>query len=209
MSRSVIIGAIVIMMLGGGAATYVLTKDDDKNKEGSSQTSSGSNNNTFNPASTENLEFAATITAEGAPQATMEHDDKGNTRYVTAQGGQQMEIIYTSDAYYSCQGGSCVKFPITQSGNTGFDPSAYTYDEAKLAGYGNPSHKGRQSCPSGTCDVWEVSAGGVTSTLYVDSDTKRITQVEGTVAGKTSKIVYEYKDITITVPANAQTLPTQ
>ena len=118
-----------------------------------------------------------------------------------------MEIIYTSDAYYSCQGDNCVKFPISQSGDSGFDPSAYTYDESKLSSYANPAYKGQQSCPSGTCDVWEVSAGGVTSTLYVDSSSKRITQVESTVGGKTSKIVYEYKDVSITVPANAQTIP--
>ena len=118
-----------------------------------------------------------------------------------------MEIIYTSDAYYACQGDNCVKYPISQSSNSGFDPSAYTYDQAKLASYTSPANKGQQSCPSGTCDVWEVSAGGYSSKLYIDSDTKRITQVESTVAGKTSKIVYEYKDVSITVPANAQTIP--
>lgn len=206
MSRSLVIGAVVLILLGGGAAAYVLTKEDDKNKESASQTSPSPNNNAFNPASTENLEFAATITAEGAPQAIMERDDKGNTRYVTSQSGQQMEIIYTSDAYYSCQGDTCMKFSISQSGSSGFDPSAYTYDEAKLAGYGSPAYKGKQSCPSGTCDVWEVSTGGVTSTLHVDSSTKRISQVEGTVGGRTSKIVYEYKDVTISVPQNAQTV---
>ena len=214
MTRPVLIGVIVaaVVVLGGGAA-YMLTKDDNGETEqtNTSQANQSTNANAFSPASTEGLEFTATITTDGAGTATFEHDDKGSTRYVATTGGQQMEIIYTSDAYYSCQGHDCVKFPISQSSNSGFDPSQYTYDENKLASYASPAYKGQQSCESGTCDVWEVSAGGYTSTLYVDSSTKRITKVQGTVGGKTSTIVYEYKDVTITVPANARTItvPTQ
>ena len=210
MSRPVLIGVIIaaVVVMGGGAA-YMLTKDDDSDsQQQSSQNSTDTGNNTFGPASTEGLEFTATISVDGTQSAMLEHDDQGNTRYIATSGGQQIEIIYTSDAYYSCQGDNCVKFPISQSSNSGFNPGDYTYDETKLSGYANPAYKGQQSCPSGTCDVWEVSAGGVTSTLYVDSNTKRIAQVESTVGGKTSKIVYEYKDVTITVPANAQTITT-
>ena len=210
MTRPVLIGVIVaaVVVVGGGAA-YMLTKDNNEETDqtNTSQTSPSTNANAFNPASTEGLEFVATISVDGTTSSTMEHDDKGSTRYVATTGGQQMEIIYTSDAYYACQGDSCVKYPISQSSNSGFNPGDYTYDQARLASYTSPANKGQQSCPSGTCDVWEVSAGGVTSTLYVDSSSKRITQVESTVGGKTSKIVYEYKDVSITVPANAQTIP--
>jgi hypothetical protein len=215
MTRSVIIGAIAVVLLGGGAAAYILTKDDDKNATNntSQQSQNGQSGAAFNPASTEGLEFKATITTQNAGQATkatLEHDDKGNNRYVSSSGGQQTEIIYTSDAYYSCQGSNCTKFPVSQSSSSGFNPGDYTYSESKLAGYRSGStYKGKQDCPSGTCDVWSVTAGGVTSTLYVDTDTGYITQVESTVNGATSKIVYEYTDVTINVPANAQTVPTQ
>jgi len=215
MTKRVIIGAIVVVVLIGGGAAYFATKDkDDKSPQSSAQSEnnqSGDSQNSFNPASTEGLEFRATISSTGGgtdSSATFEHDDKGSTRYVANQGGQQIEFIYTSDAYYSCQGGNCVKYPISQT--SGINPGDYTYDESKLSGYRNgAAYKGKQNCPSGTCDVWSVGAAGATSTLYIDSGTKRITQVETNAAGVTSKIVYEYTDITIVIPANAQTIPTQ
>ncbi|HEY5550100.1 MAG TPA: hypothetical protein VIK37_02795 [Candidatus Saccharimonadales bacterium] len=211
MKRRLVIGVIVLLLIGGGAAAYFTTKDNDTTTPSTSQTSGGQSANgaNFNPASTEDLEFTATITTAGAGSATFEHDDKGSTRYVATQNGQQIEVVYTSDAYYSCQGDNCVKFPISQSSNSGFNPGDYTYDQTELANYrSSSSYKGKQSCPSGTCDVWSVSVSGNTSTIYIDADTKRITQVESTIAGKTSKIVYEYKDVTIDIPANAQTIPT-
>lgn len=219
MSRRKIIGIIIVLVLIGGGAAYFATKDSDndsdKNKANSSQTSSnsGSSTNAFNPASTEGLEFKATLTTTGttgSTEATIEHDDKGNTRYVASAGGQQTEIIYTSDAYYICTGSNCLKYPASQSSSSGFNPADYTYDQSKLSGYKNGAgYKGQKSCASGTCDVWSVNAGGFTSTIYVDRTTKRITQVDSTIAGNTTKIVYDYSDVTITVPANAQTIPTQ
>ena len=210
MSRPVLIGVVVAAVLVAGGAAYMLTRDEDSdNQQQSSQDSTNSGSSAFSPASTEGLEFTATISVDGSETATLEHDDQNNSRYVTTIGGQQTEIIYTSDAYYTCQsGGNCIKFPLSQSSNSGFNPSDYTYDENKLSSYASPAYKGQGSCESGTCDVWEVSAGGVTSTLYVDTNTKRITKVQGTVNGKTSTIVYDYKDVTITVPANAQTITT-
>lgn len=212
MTRPVLIGVAAAVLLVGGGAAYMLTKDDDSPSQKSSTSQNPQTDNSFDPRSTEGLEFKATITTtkDGSSiQSTLEHDDKSHTRYVSNLGGQQTEIIYTADAYYSCQGGSCVKFSISQVANTGFDPGTYTYDQNELASYRNgASYKGRQSCPAGTCDVWSVSAGGMTSTIFIDTKTKRISQVEGSTGGATSKIVYEYTDVTINVPANAQTLPT-
>ncbi len=218
MSRRMIVGIIVAVVLIGGGVAYVATKDNedsDKNNTNTSQTgsNSGSSTNTFNPASTEGLEFKATLTTtstSGTTEATIEHDDKGNTQYTATTNGQQVKIIYTSDAYYMCTGDSCIKYPSSQSSNSGFNPSDYTYDQSKLSGYKNgAAYKGQKSCASGTCDVWSVSAGGFTSTIYVDSATKRITQVDSSIGGNSTKIVYDYSDVTITVPANTQTIPTQ
>src|SRR3990167_1460111 len=215
MTKPVLIGVIVAVVVVGGGAAYVLTKDDeDKTKTTTSQENgSNSNASAFNPASTEGLEFKATLTTTGTTgttEATIKHDDKGNTQYTATTNGQQVKIIYTADAYYMCTGDNCIKYPSSQSSSSGFNPSDYTYDQSKLAGYANgAAYKGQKSCASGTCDVWSVSAGGGTSTLYVDRSTKRITQVESTIAGNTTKIVYDYSDVTITVPANAQTIHTQ
>lgn len=216
MTKRMMAGAVIVLLLIGGGTAYFATKNKaDKSSQKSSQpenNQSGGSQNSFSPASTEGLEFKATISSSGGgtdSSATFEHDDKGSTRYVANTGGQQIEFIYTSDAYYSCQGGgNCVKYPLSQA--SGFNPGDYTYDQGKLTGYRNgAAYKGQKSCPSGTCDVWSVSAGGkAASTLYIDSGTKRITQVETAAASVTSKIVYEYTDVTIDIPTNAQTLPT-
>ena len=132
MSRRKIIGIIVAVVLIGGAVAYFATKDSedsDKNKASTSQTSSnsGSSSNAFNPASTEGLEFKATLTTTGTTgttEATIEHDDKGNTQYIATTGGQQVKIIYTSDAYYMCTGDNCLKYPSSQSSSSGFNPSS-------------------------------------------------------------------------------------
>ena len=216
MTRRMIVGvAVAAVLIGGGGAAYMLTKDDDNGSSqntSQSENQSGDNQNAFNAASTEGLEFKATIsTTSGgqATQATIEHDDKGSTRYVASAGGQQTEIIYTSDAYYMCTSGSCYKYSLSQTPGVNFNPKDYEYGADKLEGYkSGAAYKGKQSCPSGSCDVWSVSGGGGTTTLYVDAGTKRITQVETSISGATSKIVYDYTDVTITIPANAQTLPT-
>lgn len=211
MTRPVMIGAAVLLIaVGGGAAYFVITADeDDSNSQNTSQsTDNQSSENQFAPASTEGLEFKATITTTGggtAGTSTIEHDDQGNTRYTASRSGQQTEIIYTMDAYYMCTADNCIKYPISQSSNSGFNPSDYTYDESKISGYRSGStYQGQQSCPGGTCDVWSVSSGGVSSTIFIDADSKRIVQVEGSVGGVTSRTVYEYVDVTISIPEDAQ-----
>lgn len=215
MKRTVIIGALAALVIIGWVA-YIATKDDGKSSssKNTSQTTNNSPNdqNNFAPASTEGLPFIATISigSDGTTTvAKLEHDGKDKTRYTATQNGQEMQFIYTTDAYYSCTGDKCIKFPMSNLASSGFNPSDYQYGADKLSGYrSGAAYKGKQNCTSGTCDVWSVSVDGVTSTLYVDGGTKRITQVDSTQGGKTSKIVYEYKDVTIDIPANAQTLPT-
>lgn len=217
MSRSAIVWIVGILVIAGGVGGYFVTRDGNDN-DSSSQTSSSLNNNgqssgdkSFAPVSTEGLAFAATITTSGEAgtnEAKIEYDGKEKTRYSATKDGQQSEIIYTADTYYFCASGSCIKYPISQSGASGFSPGDYQYDETELGNYkNNASYKGRQDCPAGTCDVWAVSNEGVISSIYIDTDTKRISQVEGSQNGTTTKIVYEYKDVSIEIPANAQEAP--
>lgn len=216
MKRSMIIGLVVLLIIGGGTGVYLATRNKDKKTEtsnNSSQTSRNADTNSFSPLSTAGVAFEATISSQGSDNstttATIKSDGKGNTQYSSGASGQTTEVTITTDAYYSCTAGQCIKYPTGQTGGSGFDPSAYTYTDTQLTGYrSGATHKGKQSCASGTCDTWSVTANGSTSTLYIDSGTKRITQVETVVDGKTSKIVYDYKSVSITVPTNATTLPT-
>ena len=215
MTRSGIIGAVAAVVIVGGGAAYLATKEDNNGAQNTSQQSSGNSTageGTFAPVSTKGLAFEATISTAGGPseisEAKLEYDGKDKTRYSAIVNGNTTQFIYTTDAYYSCADNECLKFPNTQSGTSGFNPSDYEYDEAKIADRKDKStYKGKKDCPAGTCDVYEVNVDSAVSTFYIDTKTKRISQVEGTVSGVTSKIVYNYKNINIEVPANAKELP--
>ena len=215
--KKILIGIAILLLLGGGA--YFLTKGDDDANQAETQTntqtstdnqsSSGSN---FSPVSTEGQDFVATITTSstaGTSTAKFEQDGS-KTRYTLSSNGQESQFVYTKDFYYSCSSGTCYKFPISQSSSSGVDAKSYSYTQEQLASYKNSAtSKGRQDCPGGgTCEVWSVGTTTASTTLYIDVNNQRIRQVESTIGGATSKITYEYKDVTIAIPANAKSLPT-
>jgi hypothetical protein len=63
-------------------------------------------------------------------------------------------------------------------------------------------------CPAGTCDVWSVvDENDHESTIYIDVQNNRVSQVESRDETSDIKLVYEYRDVTITPPENAQEIP--
>lgn len=212
MKNKLIIIALVLL-IGGGAA-FALTRNKDDSNGSTTQKNGAKTGSGFDAVSTSGASFVATITTtvEGKEVvATMEYDkNSGNVRYTSNTDGQNFVIVYTSDAYYMCQtADNCIKYPVGQGQSSGFDPKAYEYSDEELAGWKNTAlDKGKKACASGTCYVWEVNTGGYASSVYIDTKTKRVIQVESATAAGASKIVYEYKDVSITPPANAQTLPT-
>ncbi|HLC91986.1 MAG TPA: hypothetical protein VJC09_02955 [Candidatus Saccharimonadales bacterium] len=214
MKRSRIIVVAVVLLLILGAVAYMVSRKEDKTKTATTTkptSSKTTNTSNFAPVSTTGLALTATISTplDGGTTATatLVSDGKGTTQYKADQGGQQVEITYTTDAYYMCTGGQCFKYDISQSGNSGFDPSSYAYTPAQLSTYRNTaSYKGKKSCPAGTCDTWSVSSGGASSTIFIDTKTKYISQVESTVSGKKSTVTYEYKPVSITIPTNYQSI---
>ncbi len=216
--KKVIIAVIIVLLLAGGG--FLLLKHNKKsnnsaNSTNDSQTSSNSSSNSTSPGfdalSNTGVSYAATITSSANGKTTtsnMEFDkSNGAIRYSV---GKDTVVIYTKDAYYMCQGSAkCFKYPLKGSSAAGFDPSAYQYSANKLAGLKSSStDKGTQSCPAGTCHVWGITSGSYSSEVFVDTNTKRISQVVGTTAVGTSKIVYDYKEVSITIPTNTQSLPT-
>ncbi len=206
---------IVLLILIGGGAAVLLTKDDSKNNNA---TSANNNNQTkttgvFDALATTGTSFIATITSTNngkSVESKMEYDQKNDAvRYTTAVGGSEASYIFINDAYYICQSASkCFKYPASQGNSSGFDRKAYEYSNEELAGFKNTSVDGGEgACPAGTCHIWKVANGGYESSVYIDTKTKRISQVESTSAAGTSKITYEYKDVTVTAPKNAQELP--
>lgn len=213
MSKRLIIGVIVAFVLIGGGVFFATREDNNKTSNNSSaniSTEQASDSAGFAPVSTEGLAFSADITLDGQTQATIQSDGKGNISYSSTQNGQDSRVVYTPDTYYVCTGDSCFKYAIGTSSPVSFNPSDYQYTKDQLSGYqSNAVNKGRQSCPAGTCDVWSVTNAGVTSNIFIDTNTKRINQVESSTDGKTTRIVYDYKTVVIDVPTNAQSLPIQ
>ncbi len=212
--KKLLIAVVVIAILGGGA--YFATKGDKDTNQNQANTQtpatnqpSGSSN--FSPVSTEGLDFVATVTTTtkaGTSTAKLEQDGS-KTRYTIETSGQTSQFIYTKDTYYSCSGGQCFKYPISQSSSSGVDVKSYQYDKTQLDNLKKTAaYQGKKDCPAGTCDVWSVTIAGATSTLYLDSNTQRISQVETAIGANKTKIAYEYKNVSVTVPANAKTFPT-
>jgi hypothetical protein len=216
--KNLIIGLVILLLIAAGAAAYFLTKDDDT--QDSSTTSNTTQNtppaatSTFAPEATANEPFVATVNTtitDKQVKGVMTSDGEGNASYVYTTDGNKMTLTYTKDAYYICNDSAgCFKYNVSGENNSGFDPADYQYDTSKLADLKNrASYKGQQDCPAGggTCDVWSVSVGSITSTMYVNTATKHIIKVTSANGTTTSDITYEYKKATVAIPQNAVTLP--
>lgn len=217
MNKKVLIAAVALVVVGGGAA-FAMTRPDKKanDSQAAQQTSAEADsidNMAFDPLATGDSSFVAIIDTTTDGQTTsgrMEYDkDNDALRFTSTSGEETSVLVYTQDAYYFCQTeDTCYKAALSQSSNSSFDRRLYEYSAEEIAAFRNTAaYQGKQACPSGSCDTWKVSQDGYETTLYIDAGSKRITQVDGASASGTTKIVYEYKDVTVTPPANAQDLP--
>lgn len=212
----IILGLLVAMAVG----TFLLIKNNDSGSNGSqaSQPAGSSHkasSSVFAPVSTTKLAFSATLSTTNngkTTTVTLKSDGKGNSFYSIGKGANRVEITYTKDAYYQCSGTNpCLKYPISQSANSGFDPNNYQYDSNAIRGLQSTAiYKNQQSCPAGTCYVWSTTQGSTLVKVFIDTKTSRISQIEGTTGKQSTKSVYDYKaPVTITPPANAKSPPTQ
>ncbi len=205
----ILIGAIVVV--GGGFGIYSVTKGSgDKDDSNTSSNSS----NTFSPVANSKLSFEATITTVSKGKTTvavMESDAKtGAVRYSADENDGSLAMIYTKDAYYTCQDeGGCFKFVLGKGQGASFDPKAYQYSESSLETFKQSSQKlATEDCKTGKCDVWQVANTDGTSTkIYIDNATKRVVKVSGQSGGATSTIEYDYKEVSVEVPKDAKELP--
>lgn len=211
--KRILIAVVAILVLAGGG--YLLANRGGNNDtENSAKTNNSENKSkmSIKALPTTDSSYIATITTTSAGKtdtATMEYDkNSGAVRYTVGAGGSTTTIIYTKDAYYMCQAsGKCYKYPHDKKNSSGFDPGSYEYSKQKLDELKDKSvYQGTKPCPAGTCRVWQAQTGSYTSSIYVDTETDRISQVEGGGSNGTAKIVYEYSDVRIILPAGAQTV---
>ena len=222
MNKNLIIGLVAGVVVVGAGAAYIVTSGGEDETNNNSQTTESTNNSqqestdgqTFNPANTIEQDFVATFTTQsdgGEISATVNYDkDSSSWQYVTTTGDQDAEFIITADAYYSKLDGQWVKLPSSGDAATGFDTKQLELSDSEVTAFQErASYKGEASCPAGTCDLWEVEnyEGAEKISFYLNKDTNTMSQLVTVANGATSTITYEYKDVTVEVPENAQTLP--
>ncbi len=213
MKKFLIIGGVVVIVLGaatGGYLVFFLGDNDQQDATGQTETTE----NAFNPVATEGVPVVATVTTtqDGETQTfVMEFDGNGNSQYEMDSDGQTIRFVTTKDAHYMCNDAQgCFRYPTSDAQQGAVDPGQYEYSQSDIDNFrANATHKGQQSCSTGTCDVWDVSnfQDSGTATVFIDTASKRIVKIESTFNGSTSTIEFDYRDVTIEIPTDAQELP--
>ena len=216
-NKRILVIIALVLLLGGGATWYFKNKDSDDTASNSSQSTSDnqaseSTDSSFNPLSTSGVSAVSTITStiDGVESvAVMEYDaDTDAVRYTTTTDGEKMIMIITKDSVYMCQtADNCLKYPSGTDSTSGFDRNTYEYTQEEIEGWKSTAmDQGEKDCPAGKCNVWSVNSGGYESTVYIDKKTRRISMVESSSPSGSTRIVYEYKDVNIEIPLNAQNI---
>lgn len=206
-----IIGAVVLLA-GGGFAVWQLQNDtDETTEEQVSGQQVDESEFAFVAEAMTNVAYVATISGqspEGPIEAIMEHDGNNRFRFSTQQDGISGEFIITPSATYTCQDGQCMEFAQDQQ-SLDLNPADFSYDESDLEEFSsNAVRIGRESCPTGTCNVWEITDEDEIARIYVDVNSNRIAQVTGSGEDGEFTITYDYRDVTIDIPENVQPMPT-
>ena len=216
-----IIAIVAVLLIGGGGAAYFLAKDDSANESANSSKSESSDDAAkksedtpeFSPLATIDDAFKAKMTVEstdgtGTFTGTIEKDKSGNTKFLGEQDGETIEFYLTAaGGYIVCEAGEC--FGLT-GGDSPISISDFTATDEDIAKYKETAKfKGEVDCASGKCDSWEYQDEvGDLVTIYVDQDTSKVMEVRGTDEdGGSVVIVYDYTDVTITLPENVQEIP--
>jgi hypothetical protein len=208
------IALVVSLVVVGGAVWFTQRDSTSDSQQTSSQTTASQSQSStgateFSPVATTDVSYEAKLTSSKDGKtftATMKSDGKGNSEFEAEQSGQEFKVILTKDAYYSCTGDTCYR--LNNRDGAAFNPDSYQYSTEDINSLRDKAtYKGTAACGSATCDVWLVKDGASEGTVYIDQSTKRIMKADGVFDGNTGSLTFEYKPVTITVPANAQTVP--
>lgn len=194
----IIIAAIIVVLAAAGVTAAVVVNNQDKKTDTQNNSSDeGSNNNatsnTFEPKNLNELSYVATSTTTVADQtitSTIESNGKGTTKTSSTTAGMSTESYITGNEVITCIDGACSKTTVETDA---------TSDQlnADLSKYrNNATSAGNETIDGQSYKVWTVTGeAGDTIKYYLDNDNRiaRITMTNST-------IVYEYKDVSFTVP---------
>lgn len=205
---------IGIVIIGGGIGLSLSKKDSGSSDTGVMQNDAAASNDqaegavpTFNPKATQNESFVATIEGKSKDSTvitgSIESDGKGNIHFKGLQTGESAEYYLAADqAFIFCQGEKCYRYAENESG---LNVGDYEVTDEDIAKYKETAkYIGEESCPEGTCDVWQYDDNGADTKIYINKQSKQVSQVIGVKDGETFKVVYEFKDVTVTIPTNVE-----
>ncbi len=212
MNKNKIVLLILGLILVGGGVTYILTSKETSssptNETPKSETASTeSSTPVFGPTGTTGKSFIATIEGKSSDATvitgTIESDGKGQVHFSGTQGGDNAEYYLDSNqAFIFCQNGSCFRYAVNQSG---LNVGDYELTDEDIAKYRDiAEYEGTIACDAGMCEVWKYNDEGADTKIFIDKETKLVSQVVGVKDGDTFTITYAYKDVTITIPSNVQ-----
>lgn len=205
----IIIGIVIAIAIIGGIVAFVMMRGGDTTPSSSTNTANevgNASNPTFAPMSTAGISYEAKINGTAGDStiaATIEYDGKGNSHYI-GTAPEPSETYQFGNEYIMCDDAHCMSIPTT---NQPAGSGEATYSDADIESWNNTAvYKGKQDCPSGTCDTWQITKDGHTGTLFIASD-GRISRSTWISSESSMTIDFEYKAITITRPENIQAMP--
>lgn len=217
MRRKYVISLIIIFMVFGISGYFLIRSNNSVNDNLSMQKSEISNSESkkFEAVPNNNISYTATITNKDGDKvyvSTVEYDsDSKISKYNAEIGGSKSTIYFTENEYVFCQTeDNCIKYSNNSVNASSFDPNTISFDEKQINELKNSSvFKETSNCVSGECEVWKINREGLESTYYIYTDTKRLAKFETQTPTGSAEVVYLFKDISLSLPENAQTIPAQ
>lgn len=194
----IIIAAIVVVLAAAGVTAAVVVNNQDKKTDTQNNSSNSDSSNvdtakTFAPKNLAELAYVASSTTTVAGQtvtSTIESDGKGTTKTSSTVAGMVSETYITGNDVVSCVDGTCSKTtvdPSTAPDTLAADTTKYR-DSAKNAG--------SETIDGKTYQKWTITTEEAGEITYYIDDSNRV----GRIVMSTATIVYDYKDVSITVP---------
>lgn len=194
----IIIAAVVVVLAAVGTAVAInmnnkTDKSTDSNNNTSKEADKTDTSKTFNPKDLTKLSYVATSTTTVSGQtvtSTTESDGKGTTKTSSTVSGMKTESYITGNDVITCIDGECSKTTVEA------DPSASQATLNASQYRDSAKNAGTETIDGKTYQVWKATGEAGEVSYYIDSENRigRLTLSSGTTS------VYEYKDVTITVP---------
>lgn len=197
---AIIIAAIIVVLAGVGTAIAIAVNNQNNQQSNQSDNSNKEADNnadpskTFSPKDPNSLSYVATSTTTVAGQtvtSTTESDGKGTLKTSSNVAGMVTESYIKGNEIITCVNGECTK--TTAEANPEVSNSVVNTAEKYRD---STKNAGTETVDGKTYQVWKATGDAGEVSYYLDSE-NRIGRV---VLSSGTTVVYEYKDVTITVP---------